>query len=242
MLDRISLRQREGGFVVGGSQAGKSTLMEILGRDFVARYAHRGGRRLILDSKPRYRAEMTEQGVSAARRYRKWDHGKAVPGSIVVDDPRKIKLAFDHTDTVIMQCEDRTGIDRLLLGAREFLDASRRGRPQLLQVDETLDFFHSNGAPRGGVDVIERSARGGRERGTSGLYGSQRTKGIPTALLSELTRLYCMRLDFKADAKRLPEMGAPESIMAHIPTDEHLFMYWWKGDYTHLWGPYRLAI
>lgn len=248
-LDRISLRERERGFVVGGVDSGKSTLMDVLGAEFVRRYHARGGRRLILDSKPRYRAQWTVHGHPASRRYRKWSHGRAIPGSVVVDDPRDLKLAWQTgARTVIAQCESDAEIARLVATAKAFLDDSRAARPQLLQVDETCDFFHQNGAPRGGSDTIAKSARAGRERGTAGCYGSQRTKGIPTVLLSEMSRLYALRIDYRLDAKRLPEMGAPIGPDYVDQVGPHEFFYWWKGDKAHpqayrtLYGPYTLAL
>lgn len=102
-----------------------------------------------------------------------------------------------------------------------------------------MDFFHVNGSPHGGDDAIIRLARAGRERGTSVLYCAQRTRGIPATLLEEMDRLYALRIDYKADAKRLQEMGAPEFP---LPSEKHQFMYWWKGDYSHVWGPYKLAL
>ena len=86
--------------------------------------------------------------------------------------------------------------------------------------------------------MLARVARAGRERGCGLLAGSQRTRGIPATLMSELTKLYRFRLDYVADAKRFGEMGAPE--MAN-PTREHVFWYWTKDSYTRAWGPYRLA-
>lgn len=241
-LTRLSLRERERGFVCGGTDSGKSTLADFLGADFVARYAGRGGRRLILDSKPRYRAEYTVQGYKAARRYRHWAHGPLIPGSVVLDDPADLRLAWQTgARTVIAQgsSERPADIRRLVLTAQAFLDDSRASRPQLLQVDETLDFFHGNGAPRGGEDTITKSARAGRERGTAGLYCSQRTKGLPVTLMGELSRLYAFRIDYMADARRFQEMGAPPF---GLPRREHEFVYWWKADYQRVWGPYKLAL
>lgn len=237
-LDQISLRQRERGFVVGGVDTGKSTLADYLGADFIRRY--RNGRRLLLDSKPRYRAQWTCRGRDAAPRYRRWSHGQFIPGSYVVDDPSELELAWKlGARTVIMQCESATDIPRLTAGASKFLESSRASRPQLVQVDETMDFFHSNGAPRGGDDTIVRVARAGRERGTGGLYCAQRTKGIPATLLEEMSRLYALRIDYKADAKRLQEMGAPPFT---LPTRRFEFYYWTKADYDHIWGPYKLTL
>jgi hypothetical protein len=240
-LEQISLRKAERGFLVGGTGTGKSTLADLLGAEFVRRYYRQGGRRLILDSKPRYRAEKTFQGLSAKNRYKKWDHGQSIPGSVVIDDPRDLKGAWDVTGcrTVIVQGESSADVPRLTYAAHLFLGDSKAGRPQLLQVDESMDFFHGNGLPKGGNDALIRAARAGRERGTAALYCSQRTRGIPPNLMEELERLYCFRLDYKADAKRLQEMGAPEFP---LPSEPYVFMYWYKGSYNKTFGPYRLEL
>lgn len=239
-LERLSLRRNERGLVLGGVGTGKSTLCDKLGAEFVHRYARLGGRRLILDTKPRYRAELTARGTSARRRYRGWSHGPVIPGSVVVDDPGELGLAWDTgATTVIVQCDDSREYPRLLAAAAAFIRSSRASRPQLLQVDETLDFFHANGQPKGGDDAIIRAARAGRERGTAALYGAQRTKGFNPTLMSELERLYCMRLDYAADLKRVQEMGCPPFPNL---TEKHLFRYWWKGDYRRVYGPYRLGV
>lgn len=240
-LGRLSLRRSERGLLIGGTGVGKSTLADVLGEDFVQRYQRVKARRLILDSKPRYRGERTVGGLDAKRRYKNWDHGAAVRNSVVVDDPNDIEFAFSQRNcsTVIVQGESSRDIPRLVYAAHRFLMSSRAKRPQLLQVDESLDFFHPNGQPRGGDDSILRSARAGRERGTAALYCSQRTRGIPPQLMEELERLYAFRLDYKADAKRFQEMGAPEIT---LPRRNREFVYWWKGDYDHVYGPYKLNL
>lgn len=241
-LDDLSLRQKERGFVVGGTDTGKSTLADFLGADFVHRYADKKARRLILDSKPRYRAQWTVQGVSAARRYKNWDHGAPIAGSVVVDNPDDLELAWKTgATTVIVQRlgAKRIDIARMVRATELFMLSSRARRPQLLQVDETLDFFHGNGAPIGNSDALVEAARAGRERGTAALYCSQRTKGMPAQLMEEMSRLYAFRIDYKADAKRLQEMGAPP---IPLPTKTRQFMYWWKGDYDRVWGPYTLDL
>lgn len=226
---------------MGGTGTGKSTLADVLGADFVERYRGKKARRLILDSKPRYRAEWQSNGISARRRYKKWDHGEVVAGSVVIDDPNDLEMAFKRGfQTVIIQGETRDDIPRLVHAASLFLKDSRTGRPQLLQVDETMDFFHGNGSPIGGSDAILRASRAGRERGTAALYCSQRTRGIPAQLMEELERLYAFRLDYKQDAKRFQEMGAPEFP---LPSEPYRFMYWYKsGNYNKVFGPYKLNI
>jgi hypothetical protein len=239
-LDRIALRKAERGFVAGGSDAGKSYLAEMLGAYFVLYYQRQKARRLVLDSKPRFRAQVTVNGRPAKYRYKNWDHGPFVKDSVVVDDPSQLELAFSlGYRTVIAQCEEAgSEIDRLVATADAFLRTSKASRPQLLQVDEVMDFYHENGAARGGSNVILRSARAGRERGTAGLYCSQRTRGIPASLMSEMLRLYAFRLDAVNDAKRFQEFGAPPFA---LPRAKRQFMYWYKEDYEKVWGPYTLV-
>jgi hypothetical protein len=240
-LGKLSLRQRERGFVVGGVGTGKSTLMDVLGADFVSRYPK--GRRLILDSKPRYKADRRADGMSAKRLYRNQTHGQAVRGSVLVETPDDLDLAWSTgARTTIAQCESSRDVPRLVEIAAAFLAQARSDRPQLLQVDETMDFYHSNGGPKGGDDAITRVARAGRERGCGALFGAQRTRGIPPTLLEEMNRLYCLRIDYVADAKRLPEMGAPAKIVGMIPQKPHQFLYWTKEEYSTLFGPYRLDL
>lgn len=238
-LAQISLRARERGLLLGGTDTGKSTLAEALLADFYHRYPT--ARILILDSKPRFRAERTTAGASAKRRYKGWAHGPTVPGSVVVETPDELDMAYgtDHR-VAIAQGQHSRDIPALLACARRFLDTSRANRPQLLVVDETMDYFSSNGAARGGDDVLVRVARAGRERGTGALYCSQRTRGIPAQLMEEMSRCYLFRLDFKADVKRLYEMGFPPGV--EPPTAERAFKYWTKRDYGRVWGPYKLDL
>lgn len=238
-LESISLRKQERGLIVGGVDSGKSTLAGLLCQDFVHRYTAAGARLLILDSKPRFRAEWTVQGVAAAPRYRKWSHGPVLAGSCVVDNPGDLEFAFKRHRIVIVQSMSGRELPRLAKAAKLFLDESRASRPQLVYVDETLDFFHKNGSPKGGDDIIIVLARAGRERGTAALYGSQRTYGLDAVLLGEMSRMYALRLDSRKDAGRLQEFGAPPFAM---PLEPHEFMYWWKGDYRRVWGPYKLQL
>lgn len=238
-LDRISLRAKERGFVVGGTDTGKSTLAEALIADWCNRYP--SARVLILDSKPRFRAERDAHGRPLKRRYRSWDHGPVVPGSVAVGDPAELDMAWRTNNRVVIAQDEHGGNIAMLVGcAREFLKSSRAGRPQLLVVDETMDFYSSNGAPRGGDDVLTRVARAGRERGTSGLFCSQRTKGIPGQLMEELTKCYLFRLDYRTDVKRLYEMGFPEGVRP--PGKKRVFLYWTKAAYDDVWGPYSLDL
>lgn len=236
-LGRLSLRQRERGFLAGGTQVGKSTLADELGEDFLARYRRIGARRLISDTKPRYRAMWLPNGMSAAPRYKNWDHGPVVPDSVLVETPQQMRDAFKmgHRTCVVSSRRWHPRQDSVISA---FVEDSKRGRPQLLQVDETCHHFYGNGSERG-TGAVTDSAMAGAERGTAGLYCSQRTKGISAHLLEHMDRLYCFRLDAKADAKRFQEFGAPSFV---LPTDKFLFKYWTKADYGKVWGPYKLDV
>lgn len=243
-LERISLRRNERAFLAGGTEVGKSTLSDALADDFLQRYweggTKTGARELLVDSKPRYRAEHALMGPTVRKRYRHWDHGPRVPGSVVVDDPEDMQMAWDMGyRRVIAQGISSADVPRLTAFVAAFLQSSRARRPQLLRVDETGDMFHPNGAPRGGDDAVVRAARAGRERGTACLFCSQRTKGIPPQLMEEMKRLYAFRLDFDSDAKRFQEMGAPDF---ELPRRKYEFCYWYKEDYDNIWGPYQLGL
>ena len=226
--------------MAGGVGAGKSVLADYLGADFTARYPK--SHRLILDSKPRYRAAETINGTSAKRRYRSWGHGQPVLGSVLVESPEHLRLAWDMGWRVaIVQGDGEAERPRMLDVVQEFYKQANARVPQLLQVDESVDWFGGTAMPKYGSDVIIRCARAGRERGLGALYCSQRTRAIPATLLEEMSRLFLFRIDYSADIKRLQEMWAPVDE-ATMPTQEYHFMYWTKKAYQDLYGPYKLAL
>lgn len=151
-----------------------------------------------------------------------------------------METALDLHDCIIVQSEGSSGIGYVLGCMDAFLKHSRASRPHLLVVDETMDFFSTNGTPKFGSDIVLRSARAFRERGVAALYGSQRTHCIPGQLMSELTKCYLFRLDYESDAKRLQEMGAPKAFTP--PTEDYIFNYWTKLARSKVWGPYNLDL
>lgn len=229
-LDQIAVHRSERGLVLGGTGTGKSTLVEYLMQHFLAEFPR--GRVLVLDSKPRFRAEWLPDGTSAERRYKRWGHGEITKGSMAVSiygNPRdalntawmmKTRIAIAQTDNMA----ERLHLLRILDAF--FKQAHAKRRQQLVVVDETLDFFHGNGSPLGGNDAILRVARAGRELGVSGLFGSQRAKGIPIQLRSELSQAYIFRLDHGTDVRELWEFGYPRD--AQLPTEKFQFSFWHK--------------
>jgi ribosomal protein S14 len=235
-LDRISLREDERALLTGGTGTGKSTLAELLGLDFTRRYPD--GRRLILDSKPRYRPEYRLDGTYAGALYLQWKRGQYVRDAVVVGNARQMRQAFGvGFRTVVVQLGYQGARLRdLLESLRDFYELRRYHR-RLGHVDEALDFYGPTGLPRESDDIMNRCARSGREHGLAMLYCSQRTRAFSTTVLEEISRLYAFALDFEADADRYQEFGCP-------PFDQpagHDFRYWTKQDRPTVYGPYRLS-
>lgn len=148
----------------------------------------------------------------------------------VNSDPKKaLANVWRHGRIALAQTDGRaSGVAWTVHVIDQFLDEARAGRPQLVYVDEGLDFFHSNSVARGGSDAILRCARAGRERGLSLLFGTQRPKGIPVQIRTELTKLYLFALDYASDVKELEEMGYPGKRFPPSEND-HIFTYWDKS-------------
>lgn len=242
-LDQIALLRAERGLVAGGTNSGKSTLAERLFLDFGDRYPD--GRVMVLDSKPRFRASHHADGRSTRRQYRHWDHGPTVPNSVRVTEPDDLDLVWGLGYRFAIVQSDGSITDRpwMVECAARFLAEARTSRPQLIYVDETLDFFTRQGSPvKGSADTLLQVVRAGRERGCGALFASQRTMGIPPQLISELTKLYLFRLDFRRDAERLMEAGAPPEIVERQPHEDREFVYWDKNNRRVISGPYRLSL
>jgi hypothetical protein len=235
-LERLSLREDERALCTGGTGTGKSTLAELLGLEFTGRYPD--ARRLILDTKPRYKAEYRLDGTYAGALYLKWKRGQFVAGACVVANGRQMREAFSiGFRTVVAQLgyQGATLAD-LLAALREFYD-TRKFHRRLGHVDEALDFYGPTGLPRLSDDIMNRCARSGREHGLAMLYCSQRTRAFSTTVMEEITRLYAFALDFDKDAERYREFGCPP-----FPQPEgHDFRYWTKQDRRTVYGPYRLS-
>lgn len=229
-LDDIAIHKSERALLLGGTGTGKSTLGEYLIQHFVAEFPR--GRVLILDSKPRMRAEWLPDGTSAARRYRRWDHGTVIAGSMAVHLDGNPKAALRNVWThgvqiaIAQALEGAADRHRLIAVLEAFNRSARASRPQLVFIDETLDFFHGNGSPIGGSDAILWTFRGGREKGVSAAAGSQRGKGIPIQLRSELSQFYGFKLDHLTDVRECYEFGFPRGSM--LPTEDFEFVWWHK--------------
>jgi hypothetical protein len=215
---------------IGGSRTGKSSLIDML-----ARYAVQTRpniQELLLDTKPRFRAEIERFGPKnkfvrdADYHYEDWEPGPVMPGSVRADihkDKPLENMWKDRCRTIIVQSEEPHERARLLAIADGWFKSRQPNSDRMLIVDELLDFYHANGLcihPRCNVPL--KINRAGGERGFSGLYGAQRPKGIPIQISEELSILYLFHLRYENDMRFLWDMGVPREI--EPPKDEpHVF-------------------
>lgn len=186
---------------------------------------------LVADTKPRFRAEWELTGISAKRRYRKWDHGDVMPGSVRLDldqDDGGQEKAWQLGHRIaIAQTDRERDIPKLNRIIAKFFAEARAREPRLVYVDELLDFFGVNGQPKAGSgedrDAIKRCATAGRELGISLLCSTQRPAGVPRAVVQELSKLYLFRLDSEEDVISLYRwIGLPRRYTA--PRNDREFL------------------
>lgn len=224
-MKEIALLKAERGFLVGRSGSGKSTLAEKLIDQFWQQY--RTSRVLIADTKPRFMPEFQLTGLPARSLYRKWDHGAFIPNSMLLTPGMNLSAVWKHCRIAVVQTKSPNEIGYTVACIEEFIESARAGRPQLVYIDEGLDFFLRNGMARGGSDAVLRIARAGRERGIALLFASQRVKGVPLQIVSEMTKLYGFGLDVADDQKRLEDFGYPYRKYP-LPDDNYIFRFWDK--------------
>lgn len=229
-FDNIRIRRNERGFIAGGTGAGKTFLAELTVQGFVDEYRKDNAMCLILDSKPRFRARWLETGISAARLYRKWDHGKPLRDSYLVNinDPKaSLRASYTLGARIFIATASRAAEFGLLLQTAErFFEDARARQPRLLYIDEFMDFFNRNGTPIEKNDILLRCVRAGRELGVSVIASSQRTYQIPGQALSEATKFYVFRLDNMDDLKHMVNFGLPKNLL--VPTKDREFLYYDK--------------
>ena len=228
--DEVRIRRNERGFVAGGTGTGKTFASELLVQGFLNEYKKQNALALILDSKPRFRAQWLENGLSAAYLYRKWDHGQAMRNSYLVnvaDSKASMRSSYSLGARMFIATASRQSEFGLLLQAAErFFEDARAKQPRLLYVDEFMDFFNRNGTPIEKNDILLRAIRAGRELGVSVVAASQRTYQIPGQALSEATKFYVFKLDNMDDLKHMVNFGLPKNLLA--PTKDRRFLFYDK--------------
>lgn len=234
--------------LLGASGTGKSTLGEAVMMDALRRILNL--RVLILDSKPRFRAEYETNGLGAGWRYRRMAHGTSpLPGSIalpVKNPARSLGDAWRFGGRIAVAqapkgADDLETLYLLLETASAFFDQARADRPQLLYVDEVMDFFYLNGSPIGKDMTILQTVRAGRELGIGLLAATQRPRGIPAQLLQESNAMALFWLRNGEDVDRLDDFSLPYGHALMPRTDNKTFYY-----YNHvrksIAGTYKLVL
>jgi len=213
--------------VLGRTGSGKSTLQDNLLLRYLALYPT--ARVLIIDSKPRFKAEYSTSGNTAERHYKKWSRGNFLQGSYRLENKGDIKPQLD----TIWRMRGRVAIAQTRPGdladlawlegvARVFYGSYSDKTPRLIMIDELADFFEV----RRSGGIFHQAARSGRELGIGMLAGSQRPSYIPTVVMTESDRLYLFNLDYSEDMKKVHQMGVPKDVAA--PSVDHSFFYWNK--------------
>jgi hypothetical protein len=135
--------ERQG--IFGGTRSGKSSYQDWQIREI--QHTRPDAMQILVDSKPRYRAE-TERGPfrkgrrNAAHRYTSWAKGPILPNSVVVDlwDDKPFANLFKPGEVVILQSGESADWKRMLALLDAFVKANFKGRERRVCVDECLDF------------------------------------------------------------------------------------------------------
>lgn len=214
--------------VLGRTGSGKSTLLDLLRSRYMMLYPT--SRVLIIDSKPRFKAQWSTDDLKANRHYKNWSRGEYVPGSYRIDLDGNIKQQLDavwraKARIAIAQCRpgDIADLRALEYVAAVFYRDYPDRIPRLILVDELADFFEVR---KSGGGIFWQTARSGRELNVALMAGSQRPSYIPNVVMTESDRLYLFTLDYSEDMKKVYQMGVPKTVA--VPQVEHSFFYWDK--------------
>src|SRR5512146_3062135 len=229
--ERIAIPTAGRAVLVGKTGSGKSVLAARL----IAHWRES-------QPKPRFRASHELTGLPATRRYKKWQRGELVPGSIVLPSGVHVRDAMKQTwnlkyDTAVAQIPNLAYIDWLQAAIGWFYEDSDDKHQQLLYIDELADHFSSSGA-YGRGNVIVQAIRSGRERNVAVMAATQRPTGVPQSFFSEASRVYLFKLRKAADLKHLHESILPETVTPSSET--HAFALY--DDDSESLGVYRLRL
>jgi len=240
MANQITLKTADRAILVGASGTGKSTLAKYLLDEWRKDYPR--SRVMVVDTKPRWRAERMPDGSSPKKLYAKMAKGDSIPGSMCLSSMADWELSWDHdtnpSQTVVVQriqkgWKDQKATQRatvhfgLACMERYFAGASIK-RESLLYIDEGHDFFTATGSALGS-DIIQRAYRAGREIGLTELSGFQRPSGLNLQVLTETNYAALFRINFENDVKKMYAMGWPKGVAPPTYDDEYGFRLWREG-------------
>ena len=229
----IAVHARDRAILVGASGTGKSTLAAYLVAHFKEEYP--ACRRLILDTKPRWRGDFKADGTSTKRLYKRFVKGDRIPGAMILSNPRDWAMVWDKdvnpSQTVIAQRLTGTQSANVAFQtwvSERFFETQDARRESLIYWDEGMDFFTVSGSARGS-DIVQRCYRAGRELNLTSMIGVQRPKGINLQCLTETSYCALFRINFTGDVKRLWEMGWPPELNAPTYEQPYAFRLWRDG-------------
>ena len=230
--------------LLGTTGSGKSTVLDLLIGSWVRDQAN--PRVLILDSKPRFRAEWELSGMSATHRYKRWRRGPVVPASVALDLTghsgsirAQLKQAWQLKHRVVIaQTGEQNDLQYLRAATHWFYADARDSFSQLLAVDELADFFGTSGAAGRG-DSLLKVVRSGREMNVAFAGAAQRPKGLPHSFLTEVSASYIFSLASEKDMAHLEDLGLPGD--ATPPENDHVFYYHNKSSRKHGYAKMKLG-
>lgn len=230
-ISHIVPDEGERALTIGGTRAGKSALEE-----WEMRYIQKARpacMQILVDSKPRFRAEM-ERGPfrrgrrDAAYRYQDWRAGPTVPNSVVVDiwDDHPFRgLWKTPGEVAILQGAEYVEWKRILQLLDAFVKAPMKDRERRVVVDEALDFYQRNSwgiDPKN--DVFYRAARAGGERGVGIELLAHQVSGIPPLIIKMASRVTLFHLRSDLDMRHLQvHFGIKD---AESPKGDYVFRQW----------------
>jgi DNA helicase HerA-like ATPase len=205
-------------FLVGTTGTGKSTLAEIMAKEYQKAYSQpkKPVRTIIADTKPRFRAEWELNGfpTRSSGRYSKWGYGAGIlAGSYVIPCVGHAEREIEQVwrlggNTVIVQTENESDWHYVSEAVASFYEDWGAEHARLVFVDELADFYKY----RSLGDIFQRISRNGRERDVALISGSQRPRKVPVEVMTEMLRLYMFQLDFWEDIKHVSQFGIPSDI------------------------------
>lgn len=220
-LQDINLEVGERGLILGMTRTGKSTLAEVLIDNWFRKYAK--SRTIILDSKPRFKAQYELSGTPTwiSRRYAQWDWGSFISGSVVIPlyNPRSElehawSLGYRIVIAQISKRSDIKKLDQTLVAAYE--DRKKR-HPLFIYADELNNFFRGGSTGVGAASAtgsgIVMAITSGGERSTAFLGAAQRPRWISVEAIESLTKVYWFYTPYADDNKHLKSMGVPDDFV-----------------------------
>lgn len=227
-LADIAPKRAERVVVTGGTRSGKSCLT-----DFIMRYlmsAFLTMEIILLDTKPRFRAEKTTYGRSAEGHYASWRKGPLVPHSVRIDldSSHPMRRAFRNDTRVAILQSSRPGGStvaerlRILDIAYTWWSNRDNGNPRFIIADEGMHFYRKNGySIETKQNLFMEIAQTGGELDTGMIFETQLLRSIDSMILDHLSRLYLYYLRDSRDIKRLFEIGVPKDYQQ--PEDDYFF-------------------